>query len=384
MVRNVPLSDLMRQAGFSAFVLFIALLACVSGCDRNEAPAAAANAKPASGGGARAIPLPEAQKQFLTIEAVGASRAGDALTLPGRVTFRPQAQSAVGAPVAGRVLAVLVRAGQVVKAGAPLVAIESADAASARASLDQAATRLAVAESAFRRHAEMLDKGVGLAFEKQEAEGRLKEARGEYERARAAAALIGAGQGARVSVRAPADGVVMVIRVGAGASVVPGGEALVELGDPTRLLVVAQAAESDLGLISAGQEAQVDIPALAARVAARVENFSPRVEPESRRTQVYLALAARPDGLRAGMMAQVVLRVSVEESISLPTTAVLIKEGKRRVVYVERPDGSFEAREVQTGRNREGRVVILKGLTVGEKVVMRGALLLDTQAEQLL
>jgi cobalt-zinc-cadmium efflux system membrane fusion protein len=374
----------MRQSGFLFIVLLTGLLPCLSGCDRNETPAAAASAKPASGGGARVIPIPEAQKQFLTIEAVGASRAGDVLTLPGRVTFRPQAQSAVGAPVAGRVLAVLVRAGEVVKAGAPLLAIESAEAAAARASLDQAATRLAVADSAYRRHAEMVDKGVGLAFEKQEAEGRLKEARGEHERARAAAALIGAGQGARVSVRAPVDGVVMAIRVGVGASVVPGGEPLIELGDPTRLLVVAQAPESDLAGISAGQEAQVDIPALAARMAARVENFSPRVDPESRRTQVYLALAGRPDGLRAGMMAQVVLRVSVEESISVPATAVLIKEGKRRVVYVERPDGTFEAREVQTGRNREGRVVILKGLTAGEKVVMRGALLLDAQAEQLL
>ena len=55
-----------------------------------------------------------------------------------------------------------------------------------------------------------------------------------------------------------------------------------------------------------------------------------------------------------------------------------------RVVYVERADGTFEARDVQTGRNREGRVVILQGLKAGERIVVRGALLLDTQAEQLL
>jgi len=54
------------------------------------------------------------------------------------------------------------------------------------------------------------------------------------------------------------------------------------------------------------------------------------------------------------------------------------------VVYVARPDGSFEAREVQVGRSREGRVTILQGLTAGEKIVVRGSLLLDTQAEQLL
>ena len=76
--------------------------------------------------------------------------------------------------------------------------------------------------------------------------------------------------------------------------------------------------------------------------------------------------------------------MGAEAGISVPVTAVLIKDGKRRVVYVERPDGTFEAREVQTGRNRDGRVVILQGLAAGERVVVRGALLLDTQAEQLL
>ena len=84
------------------------------------------------------------------------------------------------------------------------------------------------------------------------------------------------------------------------------------------------------------------------------------------------------------MLAEVALRIGAAQGISVPVSAVLIKDGKRRVVYVERSDGTFEAREVQTGRNREGRVVILQGLTAGERVVVRGALLLDTQAEQLL
>jgi cobalt-zinc-cadmium efflux system membrane fusion protein len=324
------------------------------------------------------------QKEFLTIEEVSASQTADVLALPGRVTFRPQAQSAVGATAAGRVVAVLVQAGQVVRAGAPLLTIESADASAARATLDQAVTRLSTAESVYRRQVEMVAKGVGLEVERQDAEARLKEARTEHERARQAVALLGTGQGIQVTVRAPANGVVMAIRAAAGATVAPGGEALVELGDPSQLQVVAQVSESDLGRIAVGQEAEVELPALAARIAARVENFNPRIDSESRRMQVYFTLAKRLDGLRAGMLAQVGLRVGAEKGISLPVSAVLIKDGKRRLVYVERSDGSFEAREVKTGHNRDGRVVILQGLAAGEKVVVRGALLLDTQAEQLL
>src|SRR5258706_6262925 len=137
------------------------------------------------------------------------------------------------------------------------------------------------AESGFRRQAEMVEKGVGLEFERQEAEARLKEARAEYERARNAADLIGSGQGIRVSVRAPADGVVITIRTAVGASVAPGGEALLELGDPNRLQVVAQGPEGDLRRIAVGQEAEGGLPALAAHVAARGENFNPRGVPET-------------------------------------------------------------------------------------------------------
>src|SRR5258706_3788228 len=97
------------------------------------------------------------------------------------------------------------------------------------------------------------------------------------------------------------------------------------------------------------------VPALVAHVAARVENFNPRVEPETRRAQVYLALGKRIDGLRAGMLAQVALRVGAKAAISVPVSAVLIKDGERRVVYLERADGSFWSRGGQTGQKRRGR-----------------------------
>ncbi len=376
-LRILPLAALA-----SAVPIGFSMLLC--GCKNEATPVAAPAPRISPDAVAGPMKLTDAQRQYIAVEPVAASRAAETLAMPARVTFRPQAQSAVGATVAGRIVAVLVQAGQVVRAGAPLLTIESADAAAARAALDQAATRLGSAESVYRRQVEMVEKGVGLELERQEAEARLKDARAEHERARHASDLIGAGKGIRVAVRAPADGMVMAIRAAVGAMVAPGGEALLELGDPTRLQVVAQVPEGDLRRISVGQQAEVELPALATRVAARVENFSPRVDQESRRAQVYIALAGRVDGLRAGMMAQVAVRVSAEEGITVPTSAVLIKDGRRRVVYVARPDGTFEAREVRTGRSRDGRVVILQGLSDGDRLVVRGALLLDNQAEQLL
>lgn len=362
----------------------IAAVALLAGCENGSAPPRSPKAESKQGLPGGPVRLAAAQKQFLTIEAVSASKAVDVLMLPGRVTFTPRSQSAVGATAAGRVVEVLVRTGQKVKAGTPLLKIDSADAAAARAALEQANTRLATAESVYGRNLVMIEKGVGLEVERQEAEARLNDARTEHRRAKHIVALLGAGPGGVVTVTAPSDGVVALMRVAVGATVAPGGEALLELGNPSLLQVVAQVAEGDLSGIAPGQEAEVELPALAARVAARVETFNPRVDPESRRMQVYLTLAKRVEGMQAGMLAQVALRAATDAAIVVPVSAVLIKDGKRRVVYVEQPDGGFAAREVRVGRNRDGQVTILEGLAAGDRVVVRGALLLDTQAEQLL
>src|SRR5262249_17908077 len=152
----------------------------IAACAKEEGTAGA-KSKAAEKAAPSGVELAAAQKPFLTIEAVGASQGTALLGLPGRVAFPPQAQSAIRAGVPRRVVGVLVRAGEVVKAGAPLLTIESADAAAARAAFDQGATRLATAETVYRRTVEMMDKGVGLEIERQEAEARLKDARTEHE-----------------------------------------------------------------------------------------------------------------------------------------------------------------------------------------------------------
>jgi len=70
------------------------------------------------------------------------------------------------------------------------------------------------------------------------------------------------------------------------------------------------------------------------------------------------------------MLAQVALRAGAKAAHLCPGLGgAHPSDGKRRVVYVERADGAFESREVQTGQNRNGRVVIVQGLTAGERIV---------------
>lgn len=362
-------------ARLSALAACAALALTLSGCGGGEAHA----------DGREGADKPVATGDYLKIEAVGAGAGAAGAALPGRIAFRPQAMTAVGSPVTARVVSVDVRPGESVRAGAALLTLQSADAASAKASLAQARAQTALAEDALRRQNEMVAKGVGLEVERFQAQVAVREARAELERADRAANLLGRGVGDRFVLRAPAAGVVLSVHANAGAVVAADGAALVEIGDPSRLWVVADVPESEAASIRAGAVARIHVPGAGGDYAASVDGIGPLVDGDLRRLPLYLKFAGeRPPALTPGALVEVRLDAAADAAPSVPVAAVLIKGGSQRVVYVQRGDGRFEARAVRTGASRGGRVTLLDGVRAGEKVVVEGALLLDSQAEQLL
>jgi cobalt-zinc-cadmium efflux system membrane fusion protein len=365
-------------------LLAVTILVCLTACGKSS-PDSSGTANAATNPAARELKLTEASRKFLVIEPVGGVEPAGGRTYFGRVAFRPKALSAVTAPFAGRIASVLVEPGQRVHAGTVLFTIDSADVLSVRASLDQARIKLRTAEEVFARQNEMVKRGVGTEAERFDSEMRLREARAEAERAEGNAALAGPGSGTLVSVRTTVDGVVVAVKATRGATVQPGGEPLVEVGDPSALWVVGDVPEGEAALVAKSGKAAVQISALNQSIAGRVVGVAPRSDPETRRAQFYVELERAPADLRAGLLVRISLAAKAEAGeLWLPVTAVLLKEGGRRVVYVEEQDGKFTAREVEVGDGRGGQVRVLNGLQAGERVVMRGALLVDREAEQLL
>jgi cobalt-zinc-cadmium efflux system membrane fusion protein len=149
--------------------------------------------------------------------------------------------------------------------------------------------------------------------------------------------------------------------------------------------VQADIPESELRDIRVGGPARVHVGAADATFEAVVDGVGGRVDGEQRRAAVYLRPLVGGPPLLPGMLADVRFGAAADDGvISLPTEAVLIKNGTERIVYVRDQDGRYKARPVRTGVSRDGRVAILEGVTAGENVVVHGALLLDGESEQLL
>jgi cobalt-zinc-cadmium efflux system membrane fusion protein len=365
-------------AGLAALALLI------GGCGESQAPAAQ-NPAAAGKSSSKALALAEASRAFLTIETIAPGEPAGVRNYFGRTAFRPKALSAVTAPFPGRIAEVLVEPGQRVRAGAALFALESADVLQVRASLEQARLKVRLAEELLARQSEMAKRGVGIEAERFEAEMKAREAHSELKRAERNATLAGPGEGARVEVRSPTEGIVVAVKATRGATVQPGGDPLVEIGNPGGLWVVADVPENEISRVAKATKAEVQIPALNLTLSGRVSGVAPRSDPETRRTPFYVELERAPADLRAGLLVRVsIFAPGQADEIWLPVTAVLLKDGGKRVVYVESEPGKFVPREVEVADEREGKVRVVRGLQQGERVVMRGALLVDREAEQLL
>lgn len=366
-----------RSLGLSALLLS-SVLACSP-----HVTAPAAPAKPEEPLPDNVVRLAAASRAFIRIEPVTAQAGAAVLRAPARVVFSEGAFAQVGAPLSGRVVEVHVKTGDRVRAGDPLITLNSPEAASVRSSLTAASAALREAKAALDRETLMLKQGVGTERDKLTAEIRFSSAQAELQRAQATTGFVGQGGGGMIVLRAPITGIILTRKATVGAAVSSGGEALVEVGDPAALWIAAEVFDRDVPQVREGQRAKVELSAFAAPLTGRVRSIGAVVSDALRTTPVRIVCEGDLAGLRPGMYGRVQL-LSDEPTLTVPARAVLITEAGDTIVYVARDAQTFERRHVTIGPAIEGRVRVLAHLQAGEQIVTQGALLLDGSAQQVL
>ena len=183
-----------------------------------------------------------------------------------------------------------------------------------------------------------------------------------------------------VTIYAYAGGTVVERKVTQG-QYVNAGDTLFTLADLSEVWVMADVYEEQLPQIHAGQEVEITAEALPGRTLhGHVDFIQPSANPQTRTVPVHVHVANPGMRLLPGMFvnATFVSRAAAT-TIVVPRSAVL-DTGTRKIVYLARPNGVFEAREVQVGAPNEDLYPITSGLTMGDKVVLNGNFLIDSQA----
>jgi RND family efflux transporter MFP subunit len=186
---------------------------------------------------------------------------------------------------------------------------------------------------------------------------------------------------AKCVITAPNSGQVVYANPPSGEPLVAEGrlvrerQVLIRLPDPKRMQVIARVSESRIDKVKPGMRAKIRLDAFTnTELTGTVRSVSEYPLPAAslyssiKEYGAEVTIDAPPHGVRSGMTAQVAIQVEQRENaLQVPVQAVL-ERGKRFFCLVA--DNDLEAREVSIGSANEQSVVIEKGLTAGEQVVL--------------
>ena len=185
---------------------------------------------------------------------------------------------------------------------------------------------------------------------------------------------------ARVTVTAPQSGIVWEIGIREGMAVMP-GVTLFRLAGLGSVWVTAEVPEAQAALVRIGAQVEVRPAAYPDRVLKGTVNaLLPEVNAQTRTLRVRIALANPGGVLKPGMYATVNFMAPASGAVVLVPAEAVIETGKRSVVIVAAGEGRFMPVDVDVGRQSGDAVEIRKGISVGQRVVVSGQFLIDSEA----
>ncbi len=310
----------------------------------------------------------------------------------------PQRKADVASKATGRLEVLDVKEGSRVVKGQVIARLENGDlvaaadraaanVALARAEVVEARATLTEARLALRRSRTLVDKRFVSSEDHDAAVARYDKAAAGVERARAAVAAAEAARlEARVAVeytliRAPFDGVILSKYADMGDMVAPFATtsqskgAVVSLADMGSLEVEADVSESNLAKTEIGQPCEVELDALpGARLRGAVASIVPKVDRSKATVLVkirFIDLDPRilPDmSAKVAFLSQEPTPEERQAMVSVPLGAVVSREGKA-IVFVLR-EGRVAEVAIETGARLGDRVVVVRGVASGDRVVL--------------
>jgi cobalt-zinc-cadmium efflux system membrane fusion protein len=315
------------------------------------------------------------------------------LALSGKVAYGEDRYSKISSPLQGRVVEVRAHLGDRVKAGAILLVVDSPDIAQAYSDFVKEDSDLQYATRSHELAKDLYaNKALPLKDLKQ-AENELVKARAEFRRAkeRLLSLRIPAEEvnkpldkqqiTSRFEMKSPLTGIVVERMVTPGQSV--GGDVnqvLFTVADLDMLQVVADVYERDLALVKEGQFAKVKVEAYPdVDFPATVAAVGDVVDPASRTIKLR-AWVNNPDHrLKPEMFARLHIQVGDSTRIlAVPKEAVLEADGKQFVFVVD-DSNRYIKREVKVANFTPDQMRVLDGLTPGQRIVTKGAVLIKGQ-----
>lgn len=185
--------------------------------------------------------------------------------------------------------------------------------------------------------------------------------------------------GRPLELKSPIDGLVVDRKASVGELVGKEKE-IFTISDPTDLWVIAEIKERDIGAVKVGQDASFTVLAYPAETfRGKVVRIANVVETESRTVEARVEVNNADGRLKPGMFADVEIVTTVLQNVIVISDKALQTERDNQIAFVVLNGNKFQKRPVKVGMEQRGRVQVLEGLKVGEKVVTDGSFILKSE-----
>jgi len=313
--------------------------------------------------------------------------------VPGRIEADEKRITRIGASVTGRVVETTVDIGYRVKAGDLLAKISSNELTQAQLNFLRANASYSLASRALERAQQLYNADVISAAELQRRDSEQSIARAEMRAASDQLSLLGIDQRMQkrlldtgqldptVGVMATRGGVVVERKVSQGQVAQP-GDALFTVADLTTVWAVGALPEQAAASVSVGQKVEVQVPALGEkRFRGRIVFVSDTIQPETRTITIRTEVDNASRELKPQMLSKMRLFGEPEERLAIPDSAV-VRDRDLDHVFIRREDGSFKLVPVELEASVNGMRSVIRGLTEGQPIVMRGAFHLNNERKR--
>lgn len=357
--------------------LFLALILAGSffySCKRKEAAAE----------GPKKFCISDTMAKMITIDTASLSNITNEITLSGEVSFDENKVIKIFPRSSGQVLESRVSFGDKVKKGQVLAVIRSADVAGSYSDLSTASADISIAQRQM-ENAESLYKN-GIASERE-----YTEAKQNYQKALAAKSKIqstlninGGGStnaGGTYTLTSPIDGYIVEKKINAGSFLREDmGDNLFTISNLKDVWVMANVFEADIPKVKAGYPVQVTTLAYPDKVFnGHVDNVSEVLDPENKALKVRIRLENAGMLLKPEMFTRVIVtNEEKNKATSIPSSAVVEESGKTYVIIYNN-DCDLRVQEIDVLKEVGDKTFINSGVSAGQKLIGRNALLLYDQ-----
>ena len=325
------------------------------------------------------------------------------VSFTGELVFNEERLAKIRSRVPGRVVRIVADYGQVVKSGEVLAIIDSVELSQAQMAARQAGAKFNAAQMAYDRASQLYEGKAISRAELQERQARLEVERAELENAQNHLRLLGASgavpapwpkisqsgakttypasSGANFALCSPIAGRVVERHVTPGL-VIKEDEELFTVANTSVLWCFVQIPEKDLPLVQVGAPATVTVSSLSQReFPGRLDYLADVVDKATRTVRGRVRVDNPQNLLKAGMFANIAVRVEPRTTLHVPETAILAAAGDH-FVFVETASGAYQKRLIKPGVKAGGRVEVLEGLEAQAPVVVQGGFTLKSELEK--